>query len=190
METVGARVVHAIPGRIRIKLPELRENPTLAGEIRQRLSPLRGIRQVEANPLTASLLVVYDPSEIDLADSLQCLQDLSTTLFDGPGLSEINAWLAGSGNGAVPDGSASRPRRGREAPEDEGSQARLLVPLSLLFLGLRRLLAGNTASPQWYDLVWFSFSAYHMLNRRSPGGRPPSPGHPQRAQSAAGPPQR
>ena len=40
-----------------------------------------------------------------------------------------------------------------------------LVPLALLLLGARGLLAAEeVAVPRWYDLVWFGFATFLMLN--------------------------
>ena len=42
----GAKVVHHIPGRLRVRLPRSQRDP---------------VRQVEINPMTGSLLVRYEP---------------------------------------------------------------------------------------------------------------------------------
>src|SRR2546430_2141226 len=41
----------------------------------------------------------------------------------------------------------------------------LLVPLALLLLGVRGFLtAKEVAAPRWYDLLWFGFATFLMLN--------------------------
>jgi hypothetical protein len=57
----SASYVHALNGRLRIKLPGLKGNPGKAQEIENRCSLLTGLHQVSANPVTGRLLFTYDP---------------------------------------------------------------------------------------------------------------------------------
>ena len=63
------QVVHAIPGRIRLKVAQVRKNPVLASEIQTRLATVQGIRQVEVNPLTGSVLMLYEAQDAAAPDS-------------------------------------------------------------------------------------------------------------------------
>jgi hypothetical protein len=58
-----AAILHDIPGRIRIKIPNLRANPQLASQLQARVQGIPGVRRAKANPLTGSLLVDYGASE-------------------------------------------------------------------------------------------------------------------------------
>jgi hypothetical protein len=53
--------VHAIHGRLRIRVPAVKRNADRAAELARRLRLLDGVREVVANPTTANVLVVYDP---------------------------------------------------------------------------------------------------------------------------------
>lgn len=57
----SAAYVHALTGRLRIKIPELKGNPLRAQEIENRFNLMTGMQQVSANPVTGSLLFIYDP---------------------------------------------------------------------------------------------------------------------------------
>jgi hypothetical protein len=47
-----------------------------------------------------------------------------------------------------------------------GIDLKLLLPLTLFVLGVRGLLvAQKVPFPAWYDLLWFAFGTYFMLNR-------------------------
>lgn len=119
--------------------------------------------------LTASVLVVYEPGEVDLLEALGALQELSPELLDSKALTTVTGWL--NGNGSTFHGSFDASHStARAAPSGEGTHTNALLPLSLLFLGLRRLFTGGVARPQWYDLLWFSLFSDHLLNRR-PHGR-------------------
>lgn len=56
-----ADTIHHVPGRIRIRMAALRRDPRAAARVRQLIGACRGVLQVEANPITGSLLVRYDP---------------------------------------------------------------------------------------------------------------------------------
>jgi Heavy metal associated domain 2 len=57
----SASYVHALNGRLRIKIPELKGNPLRAQEIENQCNLMTGMQQVSANPVTGSLLFIYDP---------------------------------------------------------------------------------------------------------------------------------
>ena len=69
MDVEDIKVAHVIPGRIRLKVAKVKENPFFAEEICRRLSGVQGILQVEANPVTGSVLVLYDVGTLASLDS-------------------------------------------------------------------------------------------------------------------------
>jgi hypothetical protein len=163
-----AKVVHAIHGRVRLRVPELRSNAALAQRIGDRLSVVPGVRRVGANPVTGSLLVEYDPAALDLAESRRALEELSgelgDTVLDGDGLAGLATWIS-----SPPNGLAAGSATARAAGPRTGAGVRSLLPLSLAALGVGRLLSGNVVSPQWYEYFWFAFSTHHLLNRPDRG---------------------
>jgi P-type Ca2+ transporter type 2C len=56
-------VVHALPGRIRLRLPAIDADPLLAQRVRRALMETAGLRHAEANPVTATILVRYDGTD-------------------------------------------------------------------------------------------------------------------------------
>jgi len=85
----GIRIVHAIPGRVRLKVAKLRDNPPLARVIQERLGAVRGIQGVEATPLTGSALVLFDPQVVTAPESLMNLSETLTDLFPGFDLTQL-----------------------------------------------------------------------------------------------------
>jgi hypothetical protein len=172
MSIAGIKLVHAIPGRVRVKIARLRDNPEFAREICQRLSGVRGIRRIEANPLTSSLLVLYDPEEMTSLDSLFALAEIVTPLFPGLDMAQLAEWLGRSGNGLGPAPSLARgissglgTLNARVGRATGGIDFKFLLPLILFVLGVRGLLVAKMAPfPAWYDLWWFSFGTFYMLN--------------------------
>lgn len=55
-----AVVVSDTPGRVRLRVPALRRQEAVAAQIAAILSEMAGVRHAEANPLTASVLVLCD----------------------------------------------------------------------------------------------------------------------------------
>jgi hypothetical protein len=53
--------VHALEGRLRIKTPEVKGAPHKAREIEGHLALCPGVEEVSANPVTGSVLVLYNP---------------------------------------------------------------------------------------------------------------------------------
>jgi hypothetical protein len=59
------QVVHALPGRVRLKLHRLKNNNAYAAEIQRDLLKVRGVTHLEAHPQTGSLLIEYDPNVLE-----------------------------------------------------------------------------------------------------------------------------
>lgn len=71
---------HHVPGRIRVKLPDLKREPTEAGHVEKLLGALTGVTAVKVTPLTGSVVVRYDPDHTAHDRILATLQDHG--LFD------------------------------------------------------------------------------------------------------------
>ena len=175
MAIAGIKVVHAMPGRIRVKISRLKGNAALARQIQECLSAVPGIQRVEVNLVTGSLLVLYDAAETDPLDALMALAETFTPLFPGLSMRELEAWLIPSGNGS----NAARPfaeglatfvgtLNARVGEATAGVDLKLLLPLTLFFFGIRGLLVADKLSvPAWYDLLWFSFATFFILHPRA-----------------------
>lgn len=70
------RVIHSLPGRVRVRLPEWSGEP--GTEIERRLSALPGVIQVRASGQTRNVLVTFDPSTAEEQSILAAI------LGDGP----------------------------------------------------------------------------------------------------------
>jgi hypothetical protein len=164
-----------MPGRVRFKTARLKGNASFAREIEEALSPIAGIRAVEANPVTGSVLVHYDLDRLTSLDSLLALQQSFPRLFPDVELAQLQAFLDSSGNGsspstAVPLSESITATLGQintaVGEATSGLDLKTLVPLTLLFFGVRGLMVAEEVTfPAWYDLLWFAFGSYIMLNR-------------------------
>jgi hypothetical protein len=57
--------VHQVPGRLRVKVPLIKNQPAKCALIKDALSGHQGIQRIRVNHLTGSVVVNYDPSAID-----------------------------------------------------------------------------------------------------------------------------
>ncbi|MEW5803075.1 MAG: HMA2 domain-containing protein [bacterium] len=89
----GFSITHAIPGRVRLKIARVKQNPVLAGEIQKRFSAIRGIHEVEVSSVTGSVLLIFDPKEVVSLSSMGSLLEAFTSLFPEIKLEEIKGWL-------------------------------------------------------------------------------------------------
>lgn len=167
---MNAQVVHALPGRIRLVVPEMKRNPPLADELCQRLADGAAIDQVSANPLIGSLVLTYTPSRQQHAF---CRIRQVFPHLEADALRNGNKASARdrAGGAAVADGVAATFQRLDKTVESwtGGFDLRILVPLllvlfaagSLLLAALRRK---SVLMPSWYDLIWFAFNTFIILN--------------------------
>lgn len=168
-------LLHATPGRIRLRIPEVKSNPALAREIQKQISGFKGVRRVEANPITGSVLVLYD---LEAASSVVELARLFVPELglDESALGFAPVSSAGDADaGACTEPSASMAediaRYFRNLNEDMaaatgGPDLKVLLPVTLFVFGAKGLVfSKKPAVPTWYDFLWFSLGTFMMLNR-------------------------
>ena len=68
--------IHALNGRLRIKVAEVKGSPMKALEVEGQLRRIDGIDHVKANPTTGNVLVLYDPARIEQFEIFGALQRL------------------------------------------------------------------------------------------------------------------
>ena len=63
--TMKVQVAHQVPGRIRLKVPGVKDNPELIDQIKQMFAGIPGIEDVTVNPATGSVVLEYDTDHHD-----------------------------------------------------------------------------------------------------------------------------
>lgn len=72
--------VHHVPGRLRVRIPELKQRPNRIQRVHEALENQSGIEGIEHKRATGSVVVHYDP---DILDDARILNALSYSgLFD------------------------------------------------------------------------------------------------------------
>jgi hypothetical protein len=93
MDLNGIKISSYIPGRIRLKALPLKGDPALAQQVTSLFSAIQGINHVEANPLTGSLLVLFNPGELRSPASTRQLGEALLTLAPQLNAEKIHSWL-------------------------------------------------------------------------------------------------
>jgi hypothetical protein len=65
--------VHAIDGRLRIKVPEVKRSVEFARRVEELFRSVEGIREVRANPITGNVLFLHAPDRIAAREILGTL---------------------------------------------------------------------------------------------------------------------
>lgn len=179
MNTSALQMMHFVPGRVRLKLPRLKGDASLAQDVQRTLAALPGIQGVEVSALTGSVLVHYDLdvsktwNSASLAPLLALAERLGLSLDTLP-MEEVQHWLHLTSNGTKPLppealGSSlgalwSSMNTGAAQLNQHLGDVRGFIPLTLLFLGVRSFLVTEKLPfPSWYDYVWFAFGTYMAL---------------------------
>lgn len=140
----GARVVSAVPGRMRLRAVDAHGSRGLASVVEE-LSACAEVMSVDLRARSTSLVVRFDPAHTGpVSERLRALGvdlhvDVASTPSAGP------AAAASSVNRAV------QRRLG-------GPDLRVLVPLGLGLLAARRAMRGDErlADAPWYVLAWYA----------------------------------
>lgn len=165
-----AYIAHDIPGRMRIRVPDAKGNPTLVRDLVDKLGKVSGIESVEASATTGSVLLHYDPE------------------LHG----ELGRMLKGSGESTMPlrieeparRKPTSRPQRRKRPPQSALARAisetsaalddaireatdnqldlRVLMPLAMAGIGLM-IIRRPAATPLWLTLMIFAFNSFMSL---------------------------
>lgn len=79
--------IHAIEGRLRIKVPEVKRSPEVARRVESQFRAIDGVLEVGANPVTGNVLFHYDPDRIEpyaIMGTLVTLGYMRETALDRP----------------------------------------------------------------------------------------------------------
>jgi hypothetical protein len=74
--TASSSYVHALEGRLRIKIPEVKGAPLKACEVERHMIQSPGVDEVSANPITGSVLILYNSRLIGQEELLFALQEI------------------------------------------------------------------------------------------------------------------
>lgn len=72
---IATEYMHALEGRIRIKVPEIKGSPIKAGELERQVQWQSGIHSIKANPTTGNVLIYYDSQKTEQNEILKTMTE-------------------------------------------------------------------------------------------------------------------
>ena len=153
------RVVHDIPGRLRVRLPVSADGAGAA----ERVRGLAGVEHCAWSPRTEGLLTVYGlPASSDA---------IIQTLRDATGLADVDA---ANPSDAAPDarptlgtavsGAAGEIDRRLRAVTRDAVGLGSLVPVALTVWAARELLLGRAGPLAWSTALWYAHGLFRDYN--------------------------
>jgi hypothetical protein len=173
------RLVHELPGRIRLRASWFREEPEEARRVANELAAREGVIEVRVRPRTGSILCRCDPERVDAAGLLETLRSLTGVEMvlgptDPPPI-RIEAQRAGGSSVGRATAKAFR-----EVDEDllRYTEGRLdlgtLTTLGFLVAGgLEMAVTRTIPIPPWFNLAWWGFRTFMSVEARAIRRPPP-----------------
>jgi hypothetical protein len=153
---------------MRVRVAGLKDNPSIADELREALATLGAIDSMEINPRSGSVVLWFHPSDQSKLES--GLRGIFSSLSDAD--ESAKARFSGtSWQRKAPEDIVQLFRKANQEVESAtgGIDLALLVPILLLAFSMlgfatSALKKGKFPLPAWYDLLWFAFNTYVILN--------------------------
>lgn len=155
---VPARIVHQMPGRLRLAMTERRGDAAYFGELARQLAALDGVRHVRSNPPAASVVVEFEGALEALMAGLRASGLLA---FDAPAK---RAPMLDAG-GTAPTQLVS----GREL------NPMFMAGLGFALFGLLQSLRGRVEVPAM-TAFWYAASTFQQARGQMPLAPPPGNG--------------
>jgi hypothetical protein len=145
-----AHVTHRVPHRLRLKIPAKRRDTGYFDAIAQHFSSMNGLESVEANPLTATLLITHD---LDIDTFLLEAQEKGFFSLQRTSPPEMNIHKVVTGHFSDIDNQIKGFTKGSL---NVGGAAFL----ALVGVGLYQISRGNFAAPAWYTAFWYAMNIF------------------------------
>jgi Heavy metal associated domain 2 len=162
-ELPRAFVSHSAPGRIRLRVPQMRNQAEYFANLRERLTSLAGLRGLTTNLRTASVLIEHVGDAPDLAEVGRRLELFQLELAAKPPTLSQHIY----GLVSQPDSFLKRLTNGRVDVAG-------LTVLALTGMGISQVVKGQ-ALPAGWTLLW---NAANLVRDAGAGHAPEQPPHP------------
>lgn len=187
-------VVHVLPGRVRLRLPWLREHASLAHELAEGLTAVEGMDVVEVRPFTGSVLCLHDPEMLEAKDVVREVRELTgVDLVIRPGEEppEEATLFDALETGSDVARATSRFVKGLNVDVLRATHGRVglgvLMSMGFAAAGVAKVVTTRQIPmPDWFNLAWWAFATFTgverpAINSTEPPvrGPPPHPDTPQ-----------
>ena len=174
------QVAHSSPGRLRLRLPWLRDDRTMATALADDLAGRPGVVEVAVRPRTGSVLCRFDERRVSAAKLIAAVRREAGI---AP-VSRIGASAPPAARDARPAGSSVGRAfvdafRGLDDDVHEATSGRVdlgtLAGLGLLAAGAAEVaMTRQLPAPPWFSLAWWAFRTFTMFEPPSaPAVSPP-----------------
>lgn len=147
-----ALIVHAIPGRIRLRILDRKKDVAYFKKLLTTMSDISGVAKLVINPRTASIFIEYDPEATDTLNQFLEANVFFTVSRPDKQKPDVKPKPASIGLGQMfsESGLATKPD---------------IPPAMLMSIGLAgwscyKLLRGEWKSPAWYVTLWYAYNFY------------------------------
>ncbi len=163
-----ARIAHHMPGRMRLRFERASDVPEAARRLEVALAETPGVRSVEARPAARSVVVHYDAIELKLEHLIEegFPSAAVELLEEGTRVLATEAGKTAVGRSVVT--AVGTLNEGVEKATGGVLDLRDAFPLTLIGLGVRRVLQGNLQPIPWYNLLYYGYSTFVNLHSRRP----------------------
>lgn len=172
-------VAHRLPGRLRVRLPALRHSTEEAQQLIDELVRLEGVSQAQARLSTGSVLVHYDPDDVDEAEVIAHLTDAARAVAARVGRSPGDLGRAERRAESMAHATVQFFRevdRDIERVTDGAVDLGTLVTAGFVIAGaLQVVSARKIPAPPWFNLAWWGFRTFMTLESEKVGLRPAPP---------------
>lgn len=148
---VDAYVVHALPGRVRLRIPEKKNNHEYFSSLFNLMSKCQGLEKLVINPTMGSILIKYDHANTgDLDKFLEknnyfCIQEqLKTPSTPAQRLEKSMEKILGNqhNSGALP------------------INVTQMLTLGLVGYSCYQLFRGSWKGPAWHAALWYAYNLH------------------------------
>lgn len=169
------QLVHRCPGRVRLRLPWLREVPADAERLADVLAGLDPSLLVEVRPWTGSVLCQYDPERLDADRVLGAVRratKVAAVQRRGEPSPEAEAEYARAARARVGSLTRSISASARSLNEEvlRATDGRLdlgaATGVTFLAVGAAELATQRSVpAPPWFNLAWWAFRTFTLFGR-------------------------
>lgn len=169
------QLVHACPGRVRLRLPWLRDAHEEAVALADHLAELDPSLRAELRPWTGSVLCTYDPGRLDAEQVLRAVRRhtrVAAVKRQGERSPEVDAEYARAARAKVGTLTRTLGQGVRELNEEvlRSTDGRLdlgaVTGLGFLAVGAAEIASARTVpAPPWFNLAWWAFRTFTLFGR-------------------------
>jgi hypothetical protein len=154
------RLISHFPGRLRVRADAFLQ-PELRDAVVRQLGDEPGVISITPSRRTGSLVIVYQPSAIQLPQLVQVVVRLGGLT----GLAvDARPEVADQSQGQRLRALLDKVNRALRGSSRDLVDLRAMVPSTLALAGVGKLLFGRRTIPEWYDLLFWSFVTFVNLN--------------------------